>query len=73
MSRYTKKHHEKKRKSNISRKSRGGGMAQSMTMLYYKKYINVLESRLVTQCNDYDWVQEQRANYYFSKKDRSNY
>ena len=73
MSRYTKKHHEKKRKTSRSRKSRGGGMVQSMTMLYYRKYIDVLESRLVNQCNDYDWVQEQRANHYFSKKDRSAY
>jgi len=68
MSRYT-----KKRKTTLSRKSRGGGMIQAGTMLYYKKYITVLESRLVNQCNDYDWVQEQRGNHYFSKKDISNY
>jgi len=48
-------------------------MIQAGTMLYYKKYITVLESRLVNQCNDYDWVQEQRGNHYFSKKDISNY
>lgn len=73
MYRSTKKHREKKRKPTSSRKSRGGGMVQSMTMLYYRKYIDVLESRLVNQCNDYDWVQNQRAKHYFSKKDQSAY
>jgi|AntAceMinimDraft_13_1070369.scaffolds.fasta_scaffold25930_2 hypothetical protein len=73
MYRYTKKHHEKKSKSKMSRKFRGGRLIQSMTMLYYKKYIDVLESRLVNQCNDYDWVQEKRKKYYFSEKDKSTY
>lgn len=73
MSRYTKKHHQTKRKTKLSRKSRGGGIVQSGTMMYYKNYINVLESRLVNQCNDYDWVQEQRGKHFFSKKDKSKY
>lgn len=73
MFRHTKKHREKKRKTTSSRKSRGGRMIQSMTMLYYRNYIDVLEKRLVDKCNDYDWVQEQRGKYYFSKKDKSAY
>jgi len=48
-------------------------MVQSATMLYLRNYIDVLEKRLVTQYNDYDWVQKQRVNYYFSKKDKSKY
>ena len=73
MPRYTKKHYEKKRKNTITRKSRGGGIFQSATMMYYKNYTNVLERRLVKQYNDYDWVQTQRGKYYFSKKDISEY
>jgi|TARA_B110000093_G_scaffold139651_1_gene150014 hypothetical protein len=73
MSRYTKKYHEKKRKNNISRKSRGGGMFQSAAMWHVRNYVDVLEKRLVTQYNDYDWVQKQRVDYYFLKKDKSKY
>ena len=71
MSRYTKKHHGKKhktRKNKTTRKYRGGGLIQSGTMLYYRNFINVLEDRLVKHCDDYDWVQDQRVKYYFSKK-----
>jgi hypothetical protein len=54
-------------------KSKGGTLIQAATMRYYKKYISVLESRLVNKCKDYDWVQKERANHYFHKKDRNEY
>ena len=54
-------------------KSKGGTLIQAATMGYYKRYISVLESRLVNKCKDYDWIQKERANHYFHKKERNEY
>ena len=48
-------------------------MFQSAAMWHVRNYVDVLEKRLVTQYNDYDWVQKQRVDYYFLKKDKSKY
>lgn len=55
------------------RKLRGGSLIQSATMSFLKKYINVLETRLVNKCHDYDWVQKERYNHYMHKKERKEY
>ena len=78
MSRTKRKHSNRSKsksgsKRRTMRKLRGGSLIQSATMSFLKKYINVLETRLVNKCHDYDWVQKERYNHYMHKKERKEY
>ena len=68
------KRHSKGRKPNTRKtRRRGGGLFSSAVTLRNIGYIDLLEKRLVNNCNDYDWVQEQRKGSWRLTRDKSSY
>tara|TARA_B100000900_G_C20370123_1_gene630036 strand:+ start:181 stop:441 length:261 start_codon:yes stop_codon:yes gene_type:complete len=63
----------KKTKAATRRKNRGGGLLESVVGLRNVKYINLLEKRLVNNCDDYEWVQEQRVSSMRMRREKKDY
>lgn len=61
------------KKASTRRKRRGGGLLESVVGLRNVKYINILEKRLVNNCNDYEWVQQQRESTMRLRRDKKDY
>ena len=61
-----------RRRSRKTRR-RGGGIFSNIVTVRNIHYIELLEKRLVNKCNDYDWVQQQRASSLRLKKDKKDY
>ena len=64
---------KRKGRARRTRKRLGGGLLDSIVGLRNINYIKLLEKRLVTKCNDYEWVQQQRVASMRMKKDRKDY